>query len=192
MLKRLYKKLFTRSPKDHFPGFAYPIEEAFTANGITYYKFQDVNNICCLRALKTITFYTEMQMRCDYKYLKRHVEAVDKELSGKSGKIDIYKLKTYNDYLKARLEWVMDTDLVYKLASVVYFDKNENPLEYDMVYNQKKIEQWKENIPINDFFLSMPIMSLVPFLKDLEMNIREYSMVTELIKKEQLKNISSN
>jgi len=82
-----------------------------------------------------------------------------------------------NNQLSERLEFIYDTDLVYKLASVVYFDEKENPEDYDWTYNQKKIDKWKKDKSINDFFLTMPIADLVPFLKDFNMNFDSYSQV---------------
>jgi len=85
-------------------------------------------------------------------------------------------IKTHQP-LAERLEFIYDTDLVYKLASVVYFDEKENPEDYDWTYNQKKIDKWKKDKSINDFFLTMPIADLVPFLKDFNMNFDSYSQV---------------
>jgi hypothetical protein len=171
-----------------FPKVEHKIEKVFTVAGVDYYSFANLQDAACLRALKTMTFYTELQMRCDYDYLKAHVAAVDEVLM--SGRIDIYKLKTYNDYLKDRLTWIVDTDLVYKLASVVYFDETENPLDYDFTYCQKKIEFWKKHLPVNDFFYAAPILELIPFLKNADVNLQEYLTVTKKVKALQLANIS--
>ncbi len=188
----IWKKLirWRKKPKDIFPNVEYKIEKVFTVNGKDYYAFANIQDAACLRAIKTMTYYTEVQMRCDHDYLKLHVEAVDAVLTGQ--RIDIYKLKQYNDFLKDRLKWIVDTDLVYKLASVVYFDESENPLDYDFVYNQEKIEFWKKHLGVNNFFYSAPITTLLPFLKNVKVNLEEYGKVTELVKAQQLKNISGN
>jgi cell shape-determining protein MreC len=65
---------------------------------------------------------------------------------------DLFELMKLNNQLSERLEFIYDTDLVYKLASVVYFDEKENPEDYDWTYNQKKIDKWKKDKSINDFF----------------------------------------
>lgn len=186
----ILKRLFKRRPKDYFPGFDHPIKEAFTVDGVVYFQFDSDFNIPCQRALQTITFYTEMSMRVDKEFLLKHTEAVEKIMQ--SQKIDIYAIKALNDQLRDRLRWIVDTELVYKLASIVYFDENENPAEYDFEYNQKKIEAWKKNIKINDFFYSAPILDLVPHLKDSQVNLDEYSKVTAQVKNQQLENIMRN
>lgn len=187
--QKLINRVFRKKPKDIFPNAEYKIEKVFTVAGVDYYAFANLQDAGCLRALKVMTFYTELQMRCDYDYLQKHVEAVDTVLT--SNRVDIYKLKTYNDYLKDRLTWIVDTDLVYKLASVVYFDETENALDYDFEYCQKKIEFWKKHLPVNDFFLSAPISELVPFLKNADINLDEYSRVTKMVKALQSRNISA-
>lgn len=189
IFKRI-SQLFKRKPKDKFPQLSRNIKEAFVSDGVTYYEFDDAFNIPCERAMKRITFYAEATMRVDYEYLQAHVEACDKIFN--SQKIDIYKLKLYNDYLRDRMKWIVDTDLVYKLASIVYFDESEDPREYDHAYNAKKIERWKRSMKVHDFFYSAPILRLIPYLKDVDVNLEEYSKVVALTKGQMLTNISSN
>lgn len=175
LIKNKIKSLFTKFPKD----INYPIEECFTIEGITYYRFKDYFNIPYERGLKVVTFYEEARMKITYEYLKEHTEAVEKVL--KSNKIDVYKIKSLNDILKERLTWATDTEILYKLASIVYFDKSENPKTYDFKYNAEKIEFWKKHKSVTDFFLQNPILELMPFLKELEMNLETYSEITKAL-----------
>jgi len=183
-------RLFRR--KKEFPDITFPIAEAFSMNGITYYTFglekDSAFNIPYERALKTITFYNEMARRVDDEYLELHIKAQDEIF--RSQNIDIYKLHRLNENLKSLREFQLHPDLVYKLASVVYFDDNEDPRSYDHAYNQKKIDLWKKTIPMHDFFYSAPILSLIPFLKDSEVNLEEYSKVVALVREDNLAYIS--
>lgn len=189
-LKTWFKRIFQRNTKTLFPGVQNAIERVFTLNGVDYYAFTSTSDMACLRALKTMIFYSELSMRVDADYLDKHIAACDKIFN--SNRVDIYKLKQYNDFLKERRTWIVDTDLVYKLASVVYFDATENPLDYDFEYNQKKIDLWKKEAKITDFFFSAPIIKLIPYLKNAEINLEEYSTVITMIKAQQLKSLSSN
>lgn len=193
ILKKIFKWAHIR-PKDRFPGVSYPIKEAFVSDGIKYYQFDDQFNVPCERALKYSTFYAEMSMRIDYEYMTEHVKQMEIEFgkANEGKRPDLYRMKAMNDYLKARLAWIVDTDLVYKLASIVYFDENESPLTYDFSYNQKKIERWKKSMGVNDFFYSAPILRLIPFLKDLDLNLEVYSTVTAQQKDQMLTNITAN
>jgi len=171
-INNYFKTKLTKLPKTD-----YPIEEAFTINGRTYYKYSDPFNIPYERGLKAVVFYEEARMKITYEYLQDHVNATDKLL--KSQKIDIFKIKQLNDVMKERLSWHFDTDILYKLASIVFFDKTENPTTYDYKYNAEKIKFWKEHKTIEDFFFQVPMLELMPFLKDLDMSLRNYSEITE-------------
>ena len=74
-IKNKFKSLFTRFPKD----VKYPIKEAFTIEGRTFYQFEDTFNIPYQRGLKTVTFYEEARMKITYEYLE-HTKAIDKIL----------------------------------------------------------------------------------------------------------------
>lgn len=171
-IKNYFKTKLTKLPKTD-----YPIEEAFSINGRTFYKYSDPFNIPYERGLKAVVFYEEARMKITYEYLQDHVNATDKLL--KSQKIDIFKIKQLNDVMKERLSWHFDTDILYKLASIVFFDKTENPTTYDYKYNAEKIKFWKEHKTIEDFFFQVPMLELMPFLKDLDMSLRNYSEITE-------------
>jgi hypothetical protein len=181
--KSIFQKLLSKPlPKTLFPDITYPISEAFRIDGHVYYCFDAQFSLPYERAVKTITFYTEMSRRVDEEYLDAEEAAYDEVF--KSSKIDIFKLHAIHENRKAIRKYVIDTDLVYKLASVVYFDANEDPRSYDPFYNQKKIELWKSKLSVNDFFYSAPVLNLIPFLKNSNVNLTEYSQVVAQIKKE--------
>lgn len=176
-IKNKWKDLTTRFPKD----IQYPIEEAFTIGGRTFYRYKDHFNIPYERGLKTITFYEEARMKITYEYLIKHTEAVEKVL--KSQKIDVFKIKSLNDILKERLKWHVDTDILYKLASIVFFEKGEDPRTYDFKYNAEKIEFWKQHKDLTSFFLQTPLLELMPFIAELEQNLATYSAITKELTK---------
>lgn len=184
-IKNYIKNKLTRFPKD----IKYPIEEAFTMNGRTFYKYSDSFNVPYERGLKAVVFYEESRMKITYEYMQKHVEAVDKILG--ANKINVFKIKELNDILKERLTWHVDTEILYKLASIVYFEKSENPTTYDYKYNSEKIEFWKKHKTVEDFFLQAPLLELLPFLKDLEMNLKSYSEITEALNQIHSEKVSS-
>lgn len=185
IFKEWIKNKTTSFPKD----IPYPIEEAFSIEGRTFYRYKDYFNIPYERGLKTITFYEEVRMKITYEYLEEHIKAVDKLL--KSQKIDIYKIKALNDILSERMRWAVDTEILYKLASIVFFDKNEDPRTYDFKYNMEKIEFWKQHKTVNDFFLQTPLLELMPFLKELDTNLETYSLITKELTKYHSELVSS-
>lgn len=170
------------------------IREAFSCGGKTYYCFDDVYNQPYQRALIALDYYEELRMRVTFDYLKLHIAAV-KELinGGKSNKkIDVVELARLNSQLEERLTWIVTPDLLYKFASVIFFDSTESPTTYDFKYAQRKIEHWKTHKGMNDFFLQTPIVKLVPFLKDCELNFQAYSEVVKKLERHHLENTLSH
>ncbi len=130
-------------------------------------------------------------MKCDRYYLTKHVEAVENILTGgkKIGFEEMVKINQLNNQLKERLQMVYHEDLVYKVASVVFFDANENPDDWEWKYALQKIEHWKKHSPAADFFLHEPIQRLLPFLNTSALNIQTYSLTQMAVDKAQLENI---
>lgn len=181
------RKLFG---KTKFPGVDYQVKYAFTVKGVDYYEMDDLMNQPYERAVTCLAFYAEFNQRVDREYLLKHVEAVDKALRVVPGQaLDYGKAIQLNKHLKERLNWIIDGDLAYKLASVVFFDKNESPIVYDHAYNQKKIDFWKKEASAKEFFFTQPLKRLIPFLEDLDENFQTYLMVTEAVKAQHQKEL---
>jgi len=172
-------RLFKKSVKQLFPNTETIIEEAFSVGGETYYRFTDINNLPYKRGLMAFSVYNELDMRCTREYLMLHVDAIEKILS--KSEINVYDIKRLNDQMKQRLQLTTDVELMYNLASVAFFDKNENPDNYDPVYCKKKVEKWKKNADVEAFFLSQPLMELIPFLNNADVDLNTFSTLnTEL------------
>jgi len=174
-------QLFKKSVKQLFPKTDVIIEEAFKVGGKTYYQFADLNNLPYKRGLMAFAIYNELDMRCTREYLLLHTDALNTILS--KPEINVFDIKRLNDQMKQRLSLETDVELMYKLASVAYFDKNENPEDYDSKYNEKKIADWKQNASVEAFFLSKPLMELIPYLNNANENLNAFSELnTELNK----------
>ena len=153
------KKLHTKLIND------YMIKEAFVYKGVQYYMFNDPFEVSAGRGLYSMTFFEEMLARVDRDYLLYHVKAMENVLSNPS-KTDLSTIVKLNDNLKERLEFqIALPEHVYKLASVIFFDKSESPFRYDADYNRKKIEMWQKDAEAYDFFLQTPLKTLIPFLQ---------------------------
>ena len=186
------------------PTSKYMIKEAFVCGGVQYYQFDDIFNVPYQRGLTAITFFREMQMNCDREFLLAHCEAkaniaqkIMDSLNVKNNNLNLNKSITlFNQsaqldlQLKERVAMITDPDLIYKLASVVYFDKTESPTIYEHGYNLKKIEHWKKHSTMYDFFLQQPLRELVPFLTPSDTDTPSYlelitsmQMTSETLKK---------
>lgn len=61
-----------------------------------------------------------------------------------------------------------------KLASVMYFDEQENPLDYQYPYNEQKMKHWMQHNDVQGFFLSLPDSALIPSFDELSKNFPTY------------------
>lgn len=175
------KKLFS-SKKSLFNKEGMIVKTAFTIGGIEYLEVDNILGLPYDRGMQAVHVYEEVRMKCDYDFLKAHCTAINNIFEGKKiGFEEITKMKKLNDQLLERLNKIIDTDLVYKLAAVVFFDRNESPYEYDEQYARKKIAHWKKHADAHSFFLQEPLQRLIPFLKQPEVDFRSYSEMIDKI-----------
>lgn len=178
-----WKKWFRKSRNEWPRGMEY----AFTCNGKDYYTWDDINAIPALRALMAYTVTNELTMRVDREYLLEFTKAIDAIINGPAVKKT--ELSQLNIHLKERLNFIVETELLYKLASIVFIDMNEDAYEYDMAYGQKKINEWKsENI--NVFFSKLRIDKLINYKGLSDIDLQSYSKITEAIKEVHLEYLS--
>jgi hypothetical protein len=158
----------------------YRIEYAFTCSGTKYYRFADITNLPYERGLMALVAYNELDMRCSRDFLIRYQGAIDDILHQQ--KIDIFKIQQLNELLKQRLQMPTDVDLLYKLASICFFDKSENPAVYEPAYAEKKIAKWRKDKGVRDFFMQTPLLELMPFLKSVNTDLDTFSELQKEIK----------
>lgn len=190
---RIYKGL-RRIFKKPFRGFLleskYRVIPAFELNGIEYYMFSEQTEVPTGRQFAALMIYNEMEMRCDREYLELHCKAMEKLLSDPK-KIQIGYIAQINVNLKERLGLMVTPDFIYKLASVVFFDKTESPYRYDEKYNEKKIERWKEEGATLDFFLKTPLVTLIPSLRSQERVSPIYLGIAEAVAETHRKHLTA-
>jgi len=178
--KNILKRIFSKPFRSYLLENKYKVEPAFELGGIRYFQFSDQEETPTGRQFAALMVYNEMDMRCSRDYLELHCRAMDKLLSDPK-KIQIGYIAQINANLKDRLNLMVVPDFIYKLASVVFFDETESPYKYDIEYNLKKIEKWKEDKGTLDFFLQTPLKDLVPFLQAQEGISDTYSVIAEMV-----------
>ena len=138
------------------------IEPAFVSNGVQYYRIKDYFNTFSSRGLTALQVYEEWNMRLQKEHLKMFIERFD-EIVNDPKQIKVSELWKIVAMLKERLDFVVPTtDLIYKFASVAFFDKNESAYSYDPEYAKEKIARWKEAGDVNDFFIVMQLKDILP------------------------------
>jgi len=176
--------------KDYFKDSKHIIVYAFSLGDRHYFRFDDVFNIPYQRGLQVIVYYKELGMNVDAEFLKAHTQAFDNALKQPKITIDtLIDLKKLNDQLKQRLILPKEPELMYKMASVVYFDQHEKPEVYEFKYGENKIKYWKQNTTLQSFFLQKPLRELIPYLEHAGADIATFSRLTQKATTEHLDNL---
>jgi hypothetical protein len=177
-------------PKKAFPENKFVIKPAFKSGGVWYYTMDDIFNIPYQRGLEAIHAYEELQMKCDLNYLREHTALISELLSKSITLDEISRINSANEQLKQRLDWIVIPDQAYKLASIVFFDANEDPSTYEIGYAKQKIERWKQEQDVESFFLQQPVSKLMPFLNGFDGSFLSYSALIEKVNRDHLRNLS--
>lgn len=147
------------------------VEECFASGGVKYFKFVNEFKIPYSRAMAACDIYRELQDMTDSKYHKSAYNTIVEYL--RQGKNDLAAIVCHNTL--ERMDNICNVDLMYKLASVLYFDASENPYNYDYEYAERKIKKWKKDDKIDAFFLKTPLSDLMPSFDGLTLNIMDYT-----------------
>lgn len=174
------RRLFRNKLKPFLVDGKYKVIPAFSLAGVDYWMYDSTTEVPTGRFFAAMGVYAEMDMNCDKDYLESHCKAMEKLLSDPK-KISLTYIMQLNVNLKERLELMPMPDYIYKLASVIFFDKTESLYSYDYDYNKLKIEKWKASGGTLDFFSQTPLKELVPALAMPERDTQTYLMVTKLI-----------
>lgn len=181
LIRQLAEVWRTQADKRRQQKQKYRIEYAFTCGGTKYYRFADITNLPYERGLMALQTYNEVDMRCSRQFLLHYADTIDQLLH--QPQIDIFKINQLNQLLKQRLTLIADTDLLYRLAAVCFFDKTENPAVYEPDYAEKKIAKWRKDKGVHDFFTQMPLLELMPFLQNVDTDLDTYSAVCDELNK---------
>jgi len=154
------------------------IIKAFVYQGKSYFMFDDIFSIPSIRGLQALDYYEEFNMRCTKDYLTKWTESAEKILSDNK-KIKLIDLATLVKHLQERLKMIPVSDHIYKIASVIFFDQDENPYHFDREYNKKKIELWKKDPEVLSFFLQTPLRDLIPYLDSQGASLQTYSGIVK-------------
>lgn len=158
----------------------YKWDLSFEMAGEKFYECNDLFNLPYTRGLAALRFYEELRMRCTHEYLIEHCKEINKCINN-GKKVDLARIFKLNNQLEERLKFIIEPDLVYKLAGVAFISEFENPAVYDQKEADRKIALWKKHSSVNDFFLSKPLKKLIPFLNNVEVDLGSYSQAVTLI-----------
>jgi hypothetical protein len=152
------------------------IEFVFESGGVNYFKFNSDVNIPFQRAVAARDILTEELWQINPDQLKAWVNSLISVVTDEKRKHDkkIFEIGVLAHRLKEQLDMSFSLTRQLKLASVLYFDEKENPLDYQYPYNQDKIKHWMANNDVPDFFLRLPEYTLMPSGRELAQSFPTY------------------
>lgn len=170
------------------------IEYAFTSGGIDYFRFSSEVNIPFQRAIAAREILTEELWQINPTVLRGWTESLIGVITDDKKKPEkkLYELGILAHRLKEQMDLSFSLTRQLKLATVVYFDENENPLDYQYPYNKSKLEHWTKHNDIQGFFLNLPAYLLLPSGTELTKNFPTYLQAESQNLQNLLKHIISN
>jgi hypothetical protein len=157
----------------HHPELSDKIEPAFKSAGVQYYNFTKDTQIRTGRYMILQNFLQEVYFRMSLERLKLYLDKITGNLNGTQGVINIGNALELLTQMKHLTDMAFEPDTVYRLASVIYFDDNEDLRTWDKGINDKKIKAWKENATL-DFFYGRPFQELTGLKNISETDLRRY------------------
>jgi hypothetical protein len=160
------------APKDRWD----QIEYAFTSGGVNYFKFVTEVNVPFQRAVAARDIFTEELWQINPDFLRGWNNGLINLLMDKKKKDDkkLYEVGVMASRLKEQMEMSVSLLRQLKLATVVYFDEQENPLDYQYPYNKQKLEHWMKHNDVEGFFLNLPEYAYLPSLTEYSTNFQTY------------------
>ena len=168
----------------------HPVDYLFTLDGLKHYRYKDISKTNCQRMFAANDYFNELSMRCSREYLLEHTKAMDAILSNPQT-TNVQEISQLNLQLKERLDMIHESDMIYKIASVIIFDTTENPHDYDFKYGQEKIKRFKEASKKDAFFLIKLFKITVGSPDISDKDLLMYMEVGSKIKQEHLATIST-
>jgi hypothetical protein len=142
--------------------------------GKDYFKMVNDLNLSAERAFAAQDIYAELEQKTDTLYHEGSYKAILEFLS--QGKNMDAGMVAWNG-LERIQKHITNWDLMYKLASVLYFDADENVYRYDVAYNEEKIKAWQQDKDIEGFFLKTGFGEYLRLFNSSGMNLSLYIQV---------------
>lgn len=169
------------------------IEYAFTSGVVHYFKFSADVNIPFQRAVAARDILTEELWQINPDFLRAWNESLLAIILNGSMKNEkkIYEIGILANRLKEQMLLSFSMVRQMKLATVLFFDEYENPLDYQHPYNEKKLKSWMSANDIPGFFLNLLDYQFLPSLKEFQENLPNYLQAETVQKMADLKHIIS-
>jgi hypothetical protein len=167
---------------------------AFNLNGTQYYRFAQTDNMPLGRMLDCLAAMSEHDMGIDRQQLIAYLDGVHAALNpkGTDQRIALGDASLLIKELRERLDYAFDTDLVIRMASIVFFTADENPYKADKELSLRKEALFREECrtdgPLRFFFTTLGLHQYLPLLEQHGMDIPTY---THALRSEKLRALAN-
>lgn len=163
---------------------------AFESGGVQYYMMKDIFNSFAGRALDAMAIYEKWSMRTTPEFMGGWLQALENTIN--ANPIKITEVAEMINVMRERINFAIPTEsIIWELASVAFFDRNESPYRYDTEYAKDKIARWKEDIGLPAFFFKTPLRDMVSLPDLSEDGFKNYLKATEAVHGKQLEKVLS-
>ena len=149
------------------------VEFAFEIDGKEYWQFKNVIDTPAKRFQRLNEFMREAEMRITGKELVEMNELIKDALNKGKHTDAVVLLNAVNNLTSQFIE----TDTFYRLFTCVFFDLEEDIMDYDYDYNEPKIESFKAQ-PQTAFFFSQPMSVFLPGTNLSQQDLQVYLNLT--------------
>lgn len=163
---------------------------AFKSGGVQYYQMKDIFNSFAGRALDAMAIYEKWSMRASPEFMTAWLTALENTIN--ANPIKITEVADMLNVMRERINFAIPTEtIIWELAAVAFFDRNESPYRYDPEYAKDKIARWKEDVGLPAFFFSTPLKDMVSFPDLSEQGLETYLKAVEAVSGKQLEKVLS-
>lgn len=166
------------------------IVPAFESGGIQYYQMKDIFNSFAGRALDAMAIYEKWSMRTSPEFMTAWLQGLENTIN--ANPIKITEVAEMINIMRERINFALPTEsIIWELAAVAFFDRNESPYRYDPEYAKEKIARWKDDIGLPAFFFKTPLRDLVSLPDLSETGLKNYLTAVEAVSGKQLEKVLS-
>lgn len=153
-------KLFKKQPARHsaiHPEYKKLTNKVFSIDGSDFYEFNNLLDMPHKRYNLCTRFATEFNMRISADELVELIEASMKQLD----KGNVTRSIIIQNTILERTQMLISIECSWRLASCVYFFKDESLDDYDFDIGDMKIKMFKK-VGLESFFLKEPYNKFLP------------------------------
>jgi hypothetical protein len=157
-------------------------EFAFEIDGKEYHTFKNLLDMPAPRYQRISEFIREAEMRITSTELIDFIEMIEGALN--KGKVTDAII--FLNAIKNLTSQYIETDTFYRLFTCLFFDLEEDIIDYDFDYNEEKLKLFKAQ-PATSFFFQEPMKRYLPQIdiseEDLAIFLKQTSIHKEYIQK---------